>query len=70
MQALFRCYACCKTCTQQSHHCCRYKPERYMQTVFGVSAVTLLVPVAYHLQRTSEASSLDPNAPGMHRILV
>ena len=41
-----------------------------MQTVFGVSAVTLLVPVAYHLQRTSEASSLDPNAPGMHHILV
>lgn len=42
-----------------------HKPERYMQTVFGVSAVTLLVPVAYHLQRTSEASSLDPNAPGI-----
>ena len=41
-----------------------------MQTVFGVSAVTLLVPVAYHLQRTSEASSLDPNAPGMHRSLI
>ena len=43
---------------------CRYKPERYMQTVFGVSAVTLAVPVAFHLQRTSETSSLDPNAPG------
>lgn len=41
-----------------------------MQTVFGVSAVTLLVPVAYHLQRTSEASSLDPNAPGMHHVIV
>jgi len=35
-----------------------------------VSAVTLLVPVAYHLQRTSEASSLDPNAPGMHYCFI
>lgn len=41
-----------------------------MQTVFGVSAVTLLVPVTYHLQRTSEASSLDPNAPGMQHARV
>ena len=46
---------------------CRYKPEQYMQTVFAVSAVTLVVPVAYHLQRSSETSSLDPNAPGRHR---
>ena len=37
-----------------------------MQTVFAVSAATLAVPVAFHLQRTSEASSLDPNAPGMY----
>ena len=37
-----------------------------MQTVFFVSAFTLMVPVAYHLQRSSETSSLDPNAPGMH----
>ena len=45
---------------------CRYKAERYMQTVFAVSAAALAVPVAFHLQRTSEASSLDPNAPGMY----
>ena len=36
-----------------------------MQTVFAVSAAALAVPVAFHLQRSSEASSLDPNAPGM-----
>lgn len=35
-----------------------------MQTVFVVSAVTLFVPVMFHLKRTSEQSSLDPDAPG------
>lgn len=42
-----------------------YKPERYMQTVFAVSAVTLFVPVMFHMHRTSEQSSLDPDAPGI-----
>ncbi|KAL3149800.1 hypothetical protein ABBQ38_013625 [Trebouxia sp. C0009 RCD-2024] len=46
-------------------HASGYKPERYMQTVFAVSAATLTVPVAFHLQRSSETSSLDPNAPGI-----
>ena len=55
---------------RMSEWCCRYKAERYMQTVFAVSAATLAVPVAFHLQRTSEASSLDPNAPGMSTISI
>ena len=35
-----------------------------MQTVFAVSAATLFVPVMFHMKRTSEQSSLDPDAPG------
>ena len=41
--------------------CCRYKPERYMQTVFAVSAFTLCVPVANHLHSSRKSSFVDPN---------
>ena len=43
---------------------CRHNPERYMQLVFAVSSVTMLVPVIFHLSQSKEKDSLDPNAPG------
>ena len=43
---------------------CRHTPERYMQLVFAVSSVTMLVPVIFHLTQSKERDSLDPNAPG------
>ena len=43
---------------------CRHNPERYMQLVFAVSSVTMLVPVLFHLSQSKERDSLDPNAPG------
>eukprot|EP00891_Asterochloris_glomerata_P001066 jgi/Astpho2/1066/e_gw1.00017.7.1_t len=43
----------------------KHNPERYMQLVFAVSSVTMLVPVLFHLSQSKERDSLDPNAPGI-----
>jgi hypothetical protein len=34
---------------------CRFKVERYMQVVFGLSACCLFVPVLYHQTSTQDA---------------
>ena len=38
--------------------------ERYMQTVFAVSAVALFVPVIFNRTQALEADSLNADAPG------
>lgn len=64
--------ACCSSAPALPESCpqhappplCSYNPERYMQLVFAVSSVTMLVPVLFHLSQSKERDSLDPNAPG------
>jgi MFS family permease len=43
----------------------KYKPEKYMQVVFAVSAAALFVPVLYHRTRNEETDSLNKDAPGI-----
>lgn len=38
--------------------------ERYMQTVFAVSAVALFVPVIFNRTQAPETDSLNADAPG------
>ena len=60
------CPAPSESCPQQAPPpACRHNPERYMQLVFAVSSVTMLVPVIFHLSQSKEKDSLDPNAPGV-----
>mmetsp|Transcript_13957 Transcript_13957/g.42093 ORF Transcript_13957/g.42093 Transcript_13957/m.42093 type:complete len:460 (-) Transcript_13957:1680-3059(-) len=43
----------------------RWKPERYMQIVFAVSAAAVFVPVLYHRTTAEETDSLNKDAPGI-----
>ncbi|KAK9829693.1 hypothetical protein WJX72_007390 [[Myrmecia] bisecta] len=43
----------------------RVRPEKYMQTVFAISAVSLFVPVIFHRTTADEYDSLSPDAPGI-----
>ncbi len=36
--------------------CCRWKVEKYMQVVFGLSACMLFVPVLYHQTSTKDVA--------------
>ena len=38
------------------HPRCRFKVERYMQVVFGLSALMLFVPVLYHQTATKDVA--------------
>ncbi len=42
----------------------RFKPEKYMQLVFAVSAAALFIPVLYHRTRNEETDSLNKDSPG------
>ena len=41
---------------------CRFKVERFMQWVFGLSAATLFVPVVFHSANTQDVTDALPSA--------